>query len=69
MKTKTEQSAPKERTVAFASVILAFSLFGFLWPFHDTATDKRSTAGLKVPDSQNNSLPKDSHPGWGPVSF
>ena len=70
MKTKTERLEPsKERTVAFASVILAFALFGFLWPNRDTASDKSSASRLKVPESHSVSLPRDSHPGWGPVSF
>ena len=35
MKTKTTLfKAIRERNVSFASVILAFSLFSFLWPHH-----------------------------------
>ena len=69
MRTKAKATeAPKERTVALASVILAFSLFGFLWPqekfVKESANDSRTRKG-----SQSLSLPRDSHPGWGPISF
>jgi hypothetical protein len=75
MRTKTDPSKPtEERTVAFASVILALSLFGFLWPHHNAAPKQHSATNLNAQDSHKNSLPKISlpraaDPGWGPVSF
>ena len=55
--------------MAFASIILALSLFVFLWPHHDSTLGQRSTTGVEAQSSQNTSLPRDSRPGWGPVSF
>jgi hypothetical protein len=55
--------------VAFASIILALSLFVFLWPHHDPTPGQLSNTGVKAQNSQNASLPRDSRPGWGPVSF
>jgi hypothetical protein len=70
MRTKTGLPEPaRERTVAFASVILALSLLGLLAPHHNSAWDENAAAKVKVQDTHHASLPKDSHPGWGPVSF
>jgi hypothetical protein len=70
MRTETQLPEPaKERTVAFASIILALSLFVFLWPQHNSITGQHSTTGAKANSSQNTSLPRDNRPGWGPVSF
>jgi hypothetical protein len=70
MRTKTELPEPaRERTVAFASVILALSLFSLLAPHHDSTQNEHSATSPNVQDSPNVSLPRDSHPGWGPVSF
>ncbi|MBV8214120.1 MAG: hypothetical protein JOZ08_12975 [Verrucomicrobia bacterium] len=70
MRTKTEPPEPaRERTVAFASVILAVSLLSFLLPGHSSTRHEHTATGSKAQDSHNISLPRDSHPGWGPVSF
>jgi hypothetical protein len=70
MRAKTEFPEPaRERTVAFASVILAVSLFAVLWPHRDSAPAQHSAGGVKAQDSQDTSLPRDNRPGWGPVSF
>ena len=55
--------------MAFASVILAVSLFAVLWPDHDSTPGQPATISVKAQNSQNTSLPRDSRPGWGPVSF
>ncbi len=42
MRTKVKPLEPtKERNLSFASVILAFSLFGFLWPHHANTGNER----------------------------
>jgi hypothetical protein len=42
MKTKDKLfESTGERKVSFAIVILAFSLFGFLWPHHANTANKR----------------------------
>ncbi|MBV9873180.1 MAG: hypothetical protein JO025_00500 [Verrucomicrobia bacterium] len=70
MRTKTDLPEPaRERTVAFASVILALSLFSLLAPDHGPTQNEHSATNSKMQDSHNASLPRDSHPGWGPVSF
>jgi hypothetical protein len=49
MKTKNKRSeSTRERKVSFASVILAFSLFGFLWPHYANRGNKRSHIGLQT---------------------
>ncbi len=69
MRTKAKPTEPpRERTVSLASVILAFSLFGFLWPQAKFA--KNNVNDFKTQkESQDLSLPKDSRLGWGPISF
>jgi hypothetical protein len=42
----------RERNVSFASIILAFSLFGFLWPHHADTEDKRHINFQTQQDSQ-----------------
>jgi hypothetical protein len=70
MRTKTDLPEPaRERTVAFASVILALSLLSLLAPNHDSAQNEHSATNLKVQDSHQGSLSTDGRPGWGPVSF
>jgi hypothetical protein len=70
MKTKAESpESSKDRMVSVASVVLAFSLFGFWWPHQDSTKGQQAAAHPKGQDSQNIALPRDSHPGWGPVSF
>jgi hypothetical protein len=65
MRTKAKPTEPpRERTVSLASVILAFSLFGFLWP-HDKFERKTSSDFQTQKESQNLFL----HPAWGPISF
>jgi hypothetical protein len=69
MRTKAKHTeAPRERTVSFASVILAFSLFGFLWP-HDKFTKNNVHDFKTQKDSQELALPRDSRPDWAPISF
>ena len=70
MRRKTVRSEPaRERTVAFASVIMALSLFGFLWPFHDSTQDHHSATGFKDQGLPRISLPRSADPGWGPLRF
>jgi hypothetical protein len=69
MSTKAKPTeTPRERTVSLASVILAFSLFGFLWPHGNLEQNSKSDFKTQK-ESQNLSLPRDSRPDWGPISF
>jgi hypothetical protein len=69
MRTKAKPTeTPKERTVSLATVILAFSLFGFLWPHGNF--ERKSNSDFKTQkESQNLALPQDSRPAWGPIGF
>jgi hypothetical protein len=69
MRTKAKPTeTPKERTVSLASVILAFSLFGFLWPQEKLAKNNVNDSKTQK-DSQELALPRESRPAWGPISF
>jgi hypothetical protein len=69
MSTKAKLTeTPRERTVSLASVILALSLFGLLWP-HGNLEQKSNSDFKTQKESQNLSLARDSRPDWGPISF
>ena len=69
MRTKAKPTeTPKERSVSLAGVILAFSLFGFLWP-HGNLERKTNSDFKTQKESEALSLARDSRPAWGPISF
>jgi hypothetical protein len=62
MRTKAKLLEPnRERNLSFASVILAFSLFGFLWPHHANTGNERHHIGFQM---QKDSQMQESAGDW-----